>query len=70
MGIKTRELILAKALGLAGSGGGGGGELPTLTNPATRAEIKKGYQAIDGNGRIIQGEHEEPVYPTAEEVSF
>lgn len=34
---------------------GGGVKLPELTNPAGRAEIQQGYQAIDQNGQIITG---------------
>ena len=73
MPIKARDLIVAKALGIGGESGGssgGGVVLPTLTNPATAAEIKKGYEAINGSGKKMTGTHEDITYPTAEEASF
>jgi len=35
--------------------GGGGAELKPLTNPATAAEIKAGYQAYGDDGKVIVG---------------
>lgn len=35
--------------------GGGGSELKPLTNPATAAEIKQGYQAYGDDGKVIVG---------------
>ena len=35
--------------------GGGGKKLPALTNPATAAQIFKGYQGIDSEGLPIEG---------------
>lgn len=35
--------------------GGGGAELKPLTNPATAAEIKQGYQAYGDDGKVIVG---------------
>jgi hypothetical protein len=34
---------------------GGGGELPTLTNAGTAADLLKGKQLIDGSGNIVNG---------------
>lgn len=35
--------------------GGGGVELPALTNPAGAAQILNGYQAVDGEGLLLEG---------------
>lgn len=32
-----------------------GKSLPTLSNPATAAEVKSGYQALDQRGNVMQG---------------
>lgn len=37
------------------AGKGGGAELKPLTNPATAAEIKQGYQAYGDDGKVIVG---------------
>ena len=37
---------------------GGGKKLPTLSNPATAAQILAGYQAINGAGETMTGEME------------
>lgn len=69
MPFDNKTLAALRAMG--GTGGSGGGVvLPTLTNPATAAEIKKGYEAINGSGKKMTGIHEDITYPTAEEASF
>ena len=40
---------------------GGGKKLPTLSNPATAAQILAGYQAINGAGEVVDGTYVEPV---------
>lgn len=40
---------------------GGGKKLPTLSNPATAAQILAGYEAINGEGEIVDGTYVEPV---------
>ena len=34
---------------------GGGVELPALSNPATSAELRAGYELIDANGNVVTG---------------
>lgn len=38
--------------------------LPELTSPATSAQVVSGYQAIDGNGNIINGSAQAVEYVT------
>lgn len=38
-----------------GGSSGGGITLPTLTNPAGAGQIVKGYEAIDGDGKVVTG---------------
>lgn len=40
---------------------GGGKKLPTLSNPAAAAQILAGYEAINGEGKIVEGTYVEPV---------
>lgn len=51
--------------------GGGGSALKTLTNPATAAEIKQGYQAYGDDGKVIVGAYTvNDVHPQLNPVSI
>lgn len=50
------SLIAEIKTALEGKAGGGGGTvLPTLTNPATSADMAEGKQLIDGSGKVVTG---------------
>lgn len=61
---RTNEEVLLREYCLNGSGGGEGGvTLPTLSNPATVAQLLLGYEAIDQNGEKMTGTYEPLVLP-------